>query len=99
MLITMTKKDSQKTAKMDLNGEKVTKPHYSLTPADVSLIEQLRRRYQTFALKENSDGPADISKSEIVRAGIYALTHLSDSQIYKVVESLQKLKKGRPRKK
>lgn len=95
----MTEKDKKRVSKIDEGGRKAAKPHYSIPPEDIDLIENLRSRYQTLALKKKSNVPADIAKSEIVRAGVHALNNLSDSQFYKVIESLQRLNKGRPAKK
>ena len=95
----MTEKSKKKVSKIDKGAKRVAKPHYSIPPEDIDLIETLRSRYQSLALKKKSNVPADIAKSEIVRAGVHALKNLSDSQFYKAIESLQRLSKGRPEKK
>jgi hypothetical protein len=75
--------------------ETVTKPHYSMPDADVQIIEALRFRYQKLSLSEEKNVPVDISKSEIVRAGINVLNKLNDSQFIKAINNLDKLPKGR----
>ena len=95
----MTEKGKKKVSKIDKGGKKAAKPHYSIPPEDIDLIETLRSRYQTLALEKKSNIPADIAKSEIVRAGVHALNNLTDAQFYKVIESLQRLSRGRPEKK
>ena len=67
---------------------------FSLLPEDVERIEDLRLRYQRLAL-ERSNRPVDIAKSEIVRAGIYALIKMNDPQFFKRVEEVEELKEGR----
>ena len=88
--------------KPNLQDEERSKPRtkakgcqFSLPPEDVEHIERLRARYQKLAL-EKSDKPADIVKSEIVRAGIHALIKLSDTQFFKCIENLEVLQEGRP---
>lgn len=70
---------------------------YTMPPADAELVEQLRFRYQREALARTSK-PADIAKSEIIRAGIQVLSKMSDDQLYKVVEQVEELQEGRPKK-
>lgn len=85
-------------------GEESGKPRkkakpcqFTLLPEEIEQIEKQRSRYQRLFL-EKSDKPADITKSEIVRAGIYALINQSDQQFFKNVESLEVMNKGRPAK-
>jgi hypothetical protein len=73
-------------------------PHlYTMPPTDAKLIEELRFRYQKEALAKKSE-PVDIAKSEIIRAGIHALSKMSNDQLYKAVEQVEELREGRPRK-
>ena len=67
---------------------------FSLVLEDVEQIENLRLRYQRLAL-EKSNRPVDITKSELVRAGIYALIKMQDPQFFKRVEEVEELKEGR----
>ena len=92
----MADKPQKRASESETKNIGATKPHFSLSQADVVLIEKLRRRYQSLALKKDEDSPADINKSEIVRAGIYALKDLPDNQFYKVIEALERLSRGRP---
>lgn len=39
-----------------------------------------------------------VKKSELVRAGLIGLSHLTDEQLVEVISSLEKLKTGRPAK-
>ena len=49
------------------------------------------------ALKERSLGLAkNVTKSEIIRAGLSALEALSDEELLSVIDSLEKVKTGRP---
>jgi hypothetical protein len=59
------------------------------------MIEDLRFRYQKEALAKKSK-PVDIAKSEIIRAGIHALSKMSNDQLYKAVEQVEELQEGRP---
>jgi hypothetical protein len=70
---------------------------YTMLPTDAELVEQLRFRYQREALARTSRA-ADIAKSEIIRAGIQVLSKMSDDQLYKVVEQVEELPEGRPKK-
>lgn len=70
---------------------------YTMPPTDAALVEELRFRYQREALAKKS-APVDIAKSEIIRAGIHALSKMSDEQLYKAVEQVEELQEGRPSK-
>jgi hypothetical protein len=70
---------------------------YTMLPTDAELIEKLRFRYQKEALARTSK-PADVAKSEIIRAGIHALSKMSNEQLYKAVENVEELQEGRPSK-
>jgi hypothetical protein len=68
---------------------------YTMLPADAAMIEELRFRYQKEALAKKSK-PVDIAKSEIIRAGIHALSRMTNNQLYKAVEQVEELQEGRP---
>ena len=68
---------------------------YTMLPTDAELVEELRFRYQKEALAKKSK-PVDIAKSEIIRAGIHALSKMSNDQLYKAVEQVEELQEGRP---
>jgi hypothetical protein len=70
---------------------------YTMLPREAEMIEDLRFRYQKEALAKKSK-PVDIAKSEIIRAGIHALSRMSNDQLYKAVEQVEELKEGRPSK-
>jgi hypothetical protein len=78
-------------------AEKAVPRLYTMLPTDAELIEELRFRYQKEALTKKSK-PVDIAKSEIIRAGIHALSKMSNEQLYKAVEQVEELPEGRPRK-
>jgi len=69
---------------------------FTMLPAESDLIEEMRVRYQKEALSV-SHKPADIVRSEIVRAGIWALNNMSSKVLYKHLENLETLKEGRPK--
>lgn len=90
----MNRKQSKESSDRDRPRRKAKPRQFTLLPEDIEQIESLRSRYQKLALAK-SDKPADIVKSEIVRAGIYALRQLNDNQFFKTVEKLEVLKEGR----
>lgn len=93
-----------KQKRLEKSGDQSSKPkrkakacQFTLLPEEIEQIEKLRMRYQKIALAQ-SDKPADIVKSEIIRAGIQALARLGDSQFFKTLEKLEVLNEGRPAK-
>lgn len=70
---------------------------YTMLPTEAEMVEDLRFRYQKESLAKKSK-PVDIAKSEIIRAGIHALSKMSDEQLYKAVEQVEELQEGRPSK-
>lgn len=71
--------------------------NFSLLPEEEDLINSLRLRYQKIAIPD-SKKPVEITKSEIVRAGIHHLETLNNSQLIKAINSVEELKEGRPKK-
>lgn len=67
-----------------------------MLPSEISLIQELRRRYQRRSLMAYKDSPADVTKSEIIRAGLAVLKGMSDEDLFDAVEGLTELKEGRP---
>jgi hypothetical protein len=76
---------------------KAVQRQFTMLPSDSELIDQLRFRYQRQALLVRSE-PADIAKSEVVRAGLHSLRTMSDKQLYAEIEAIEELKEGRPKK-
>lgn len=76
--------------------ERAQTASFSMLPSEIGLIQALRRRYQRRSLAAHKDSPADVTKSEIVRAGLAVLNGMSDEDLFKAVEGLAELKEGRP---
>jgi hypothetical protein len=66
----------------------VVRDSFTLPEGDYEKITELKGR--CLGLAKN------VNKSEIVRAGLYALEALSDASLLSVVEKLEKVKTGRP---
>ena len=81
----------------DTPQKKAKNCNFSLLPQDEELINSLRLRYQKIAVP-NSNKPIEITKSEIVRAGIHYLKTLNNSQLIKAIDTIEELKEGRPKK-
>ena len=86
---------SKKTLKNKRKRPTAKRCQFTLPPEDIDLIEELRSRYQTEEKKTN-EGYVDVAKSEIIRAGLKALSKMADSKLKKVVNEVEKLKQGRP---
>lgn len=67
--------------------ERVIRDNYSMPQSDHEMISGLRERCLKLRMS--------VTKSEILRAGLHALDSLSDQELKKVIESLEKLKPGR----
>ena len=78
------------------NPKKAVSCQFTMLPSESELIEEIRVRYQKEALSV-SNKPADIVRSEIVRAGIWALNNMSSEDLYKHLDNLETLKEGRPK--
>jgi hypothetical protein len=87
----------RKPAKMALSSVKAVQRQFTMLPSDAELIEKLRRKYQREALKRKTV-PADIARSEVIRAGIHSLNKLSGEDLFQIIEDVEELKEGRPRK-
>jgi hypothetical protein len=73
---------------------KAVQKQFTMLPAEVELIEELRLRFQREALVRTSK-PVDIARSEVVRAGILSLSKMKPDKLYKAVEAVEELKEGR----
>ncbi|MCY7285856.1 MAG: hypothetical protein LH679_20980 [Cyanobacteria bacterium CAN_BIN43] len=67
---------------------KVIRDSFTLPSSDYDLIATLKQRCLESAI--------NVTKSEIIRAGLHALNTMPDSDLAQVVEGLEKVKTGRP---
>ncbi|MBD1895538.1 hypothetical protein H6F50_18810 [Coleofasciculus sp. FACHB-712] len=70
--------------------ERVIRDSFTLPCEDYELISAIRQRCLNSAV--------NVAKSEVIRAGLHALNDLPDEALLKVIESLTKIKTGRPAK-
>lgn len=77
-----TKKETHHTSK------KVVRDSFTFPVEDVELIGALKNRSLQCAI--------NATKSEIVRAGLHALNSMSDKELVKILQELEKVKTGRP---
>src|SRR5713101_4370836 len=68
--------------------EKVTRDSFTMPSTDYEKIGQLKAKCLKAGLS--------VTKSEIIRAGLHALERLSTEHLREVIESLEKVKTGRP---
>ena len=70
------------------NQKRVIRDSFTLPTDDYELITTIRERCL--------DSRVTINKSEVIRAGLHALNEMSNSELLAVVDSLTKIKTGRP---
>jgi len=68
--------------------QRVVRDSFSLPANDYALIGTLRERALKAGLQTN--------KSELVRAGLRVLIEMKDSEFVSVIQSVEKIKTGRP---
>jgi hypothetical protein len=68
--------------------EKVIRDSFTLPSGDYELITTIRQRCLNSAV--------NATKSEVIRAGLHILQSLSDEELVRAIESLEKVKTGRP---
>ncbi|MEM8832165.1 MAG: hypothetical protein AAGE96_22870 [Cyanobacteria bacterium P01_G01_bin.19] len=68
--------------------KKVIRDSFTLPTDDYELITTIRERCL--------DSRVTINKSEVIRAGLHALNQMNNEELVAVVESLTKIKTGRP---
>lgn len=68
--------------------QKVIRDSFTLPSGDYELISTIRQRCLKSAV--------NATKSEVIRAGLYILQSLSDEELVQAIESLEKVKTGRP---
>ena len=78
-----------KTSKPKAVQEKVIRDTFSLPQTDYKLIDALRKR----CLKAETS----VTKSEIIRAGLHALSAMNNQELSQTLKSLLKIKAGRPK--
>ena len=71
--------------------KRVIRDSFTLPESDYELIKTLKSRYLSLAI--------NVNKSEVIRAGLHALNQMSDPELVSVIESLIRVKTGRPGKK
>ena len=71
-----------------LKKERVIRDSFTLPEADHALIAAIKQR----CLK----GAVNVTKSEVVRAGLHALSSLPERELLEVMDNLTKVKTGRP---
>lgn len=78
----------QKQEKQQKQQKRVIRDSFTLPTDDYELITTIRERCL--------DSRLTINKSEVIRAGLHALNQMSNEELVAVVESLTKIKTGRP---
>lgn len=85
-------KNLQKSLKEDAlqpeKKQKVIRDSFTLPSGDYELIASIRQRCLKSAV--------NATKSEVIRAGLHILQSLSDEELIRAIESLEKVKTGRP---
>jgi hypothetical protein len=71
--------------------DRVIRDSFTLPAADYELISAIRQRCLNTAV--------NVTKSEVIRAGLHALNQLPDKDLLQVIECLAKVKTGRPKEK
>ncbi len=84
--------------KISGKSKRAEKRQFTMLPSDDELIEKLRRKYQREALKRNKESPADIARSEVIRAGIHSLKKMSGEDLFSTIENIEELRVDRPKK-
>ena len=81
------KKSAQKKS---TKKPKLVRDSFTFPASDYALIAALKQRAISAGV--------DVKKSELIRAGLAALVAMPDEQLLAVVNSLEKIKTGRPAK-
>ncbi|PLZ85923.1 hypothetical protein CEN44_21145 [Fischerella muscicola CCMEE 5323] len=77
-----------KDALQPVRNQKVIRDSFTLPSTDYELIAAIRQRCLKSAV--------NATKSEVIRAGLHILQSLSDEELVQAIESLEKVKTGRP---
>lgn len=73
----------------------------TLPPSELEQIAKLQGEYIAYMQQKNNNMPVDINRSMILRAGIIALSNLSDTskqKFFAAIQKVRKVKEGRPQK-
>lgn len=70
-----------------VDESKVIRDSFTMPEADYELIEPLKKRCMKTGI--------GVNKSELLRAGLQALTRMSDSELTHLIGHLQRIKPGR----
>jgi hypothetical protein len=80
---------SRSTKKESIGDSAIIRETFSMPPGDSDLIDQLRQRSAAQGVMLN--------RSEILRAGLVALSTLSDAKLVEIGNKVPKMKTGRPK--
>lgn len=80
---------SRATKKESVGDSAIIRETFSMPPSDSDLIDQLRQRSAAQGVMLN--------RSEILRAGLAALSTLSDAKLVEIGNQVPKMKTGRPK--
>ena len=80
----------RKKEKKSVGKVKVIRDSFTMPQADYDLIAALKKKTLKSGLR--------VKKSELLRAGLQALSKLTGPQLKRVLSSLEKIKTGRPKK-
>ena len=69
-------------------AKKVIRDSFTFPTQDIELLKELKDRSLKCAI--------NATKSEIVRAGLHALSSMSDKELVKILQEVEKIKTGRP---
>ncbi len=75
-------------AKEQPKKERVIRDSFTLPSGDYDLIAAIRQRCLSSAV--------NVTKSEVIRAGLHALMEMPEEDLIRLVGSLEKVKTGRP---
>lgn len=78
------------TKDVEEKPKKVVRDSFTFPEEDINLIGELKGRYLKQAI--------NATKSEIVRAGLHALSQMDDKELVEILQQLEKVKTGRPAK-
>ncbi|GFE71667.1 hypothetical protein [Chroococcus sp. FPU101] len=80
--------EDQDSPSKEVKKERVIRDSFTLPSDDYELIAALKKRCLLSAV--------NVTKSEVIRAGLHALHQLSDNELLSLIDSLAKVKTGRP---
>ena len=83
-----TPEAEEQGGKERVKKERVVRDSFTLPYEDYELIAELRQRCLNSAV--------NVTKSEVIRAGLHALMNLPDENLLQMMASLTKVKTGRP---